>query len=409
MSTARRGIHTAAVIGVIVAAGCSEGAGSSGPVTVRDSAGLQIVENDLARLSEMCAVSIEPTVAIGSTAGDESYELYRVFGASKLSDGRIVLVNQGSQQLRYYDAVGRHLKSVGRAGKGPGEFQDAFYLWVLPGDTVWVGDYRPWQFHVFSPDGEFVRTVRPTPQYGNPPGVMNVLDDGRAVLADRAFSSNTTFALRHLTVVIHNADGSLADTVGTYPNGRYGKLTDTPGALNVYPLFESFARVAAAGSRIVVGHGDDPQLTILEAAAQLRASHVLRWTTQPRAISPEDIKAERRRIEEPYKDMDPAARRELVEPLVSEKRPVAEQFPAFSTVMLGRDGRIWVKDYVRPRELQTRWTAYGPDGRFVCGAVLPDVEQVLEFGADYVLALHHDDMDVERVVEYTLARPEPMR
>jgi hypothetical protein len=168
-----------------VSVACTDSRSNSSAVTVRDSSGIVIVENDLARLPLMCVVGDAPTIAIGSTDGASEYELHRVFGASRLGDGRIVLVNQGSSQLRFYDASGRFLMSAGRSGSGPGEFRDAFYLWVLPGDTIWVGDYDPWQFLVFSPAGHWVRTVRPTPEYVNSPAVINVLDDGRAVLAQQ--------------------------------------------------------------------------------------------------------------------------------------------------------------------------------------------------------------------------------
>src|SRR5687768_1257800 len=169
MARRRSARDRSTLLAAILVAACSTGDADSGVTTMRDSAGIAIAENDLARLTSTCTMTSTPTVSIGSAEGEEAYQLYRVFGARKLSDGRIVLVNQGSQQLRFYDASGKFLNAAGREGRGPGEFENAFYLWVLPGDTVWVGDYRPWQFHVFGPDGTWKRTVRPTPQYYNSP------------------------------------------------------------------------------------------------------------------------------------------------------------------------------------------------------------------------------------------------
>lgn len=51
-------------------------------------------------------------------------------GSASFSE--IALVNQGSQQLRVYDADGRHLFSAGGEGRGPGEFADAFQIWLEP-------------------------------------------------------------------------------------------------------------------------------------------------------------------------------------------------------------------------------------------------------------------------------------
>ncbi len=85
-----------------------------------------------------------------------------------LSDGSVAVIDRASEEVRVFGADGRHLVSMGRSGEGPGEFRSAWFLWVLPGDTLWVGDYRPWRYNVFTRDGQFVRAVQMTLPYGNP-------------------------------------------------------------------------------------------------------------------------------------------------------------------------------------------------------------------------------------------------
>ena len=391
---------------LFVACGPSDTSGK--PATVRrDSAGIEIIENDLERFQATCEVGAAPTVTIGTDEGDEKYQLYRVFGARRLSDGRIALVNQGSQQLRFYDQQGRFVSQTGRAGEGPGEFRDAFHLWVLPGDTVWVGDYRPWRFLVFGPDGQWVRTVQADPMYINT-AVTLVLDDGRFIIAERRRNnpSGTQFELRHLTLAIHGADGALIDTIGTYPNGRWGHVDDTPGAVTLYRLFESFTRVTSTGSHIVVAHSSEPQFSILSATDEVRVERIVRWTPGDRAISSGEIEAERQRLAEPYEDLDPGMRRHLLAPLVSQERPVADQFPAFAAIAGGRDRRIWVREYGRPTTPEPhQWLAFDAEGRFQCRATIPAFDQILEFGANYLLVLSRDELGVERVFQYSLSPP----
>lgn len=391
---------------LFVACGPSGPSGKSAIIR-HDSAGIQITENDLKGLQATCELGPSPMVAIGTEEGDEEYQLFRVFGARRLSDGRIALVNQGSQQLRFYDQQGRFVSQTGRAGEGPGEFRDAFYLWVLPGDTVWVGDYRPWRFLVFGPDGQWVRTVQADPMYINT-AVTSVLDDGRFILAarPRPNPAGTQFELTHLTVAIHGADGALIDTIGTYPNGRWGRVDDTPGAVTLYPLFESFTRVTSIGSHIVIAHTSEPQFSLLSATDEVRVEQIVRWTPGDRAISSGDIAAERQRLAEPYEDLDPDLRRRLLAPLVSQDRPVADQFPAFAAVWAGRDGRIWVEQYARPDKPDTHeWLAFDAEGRFQCRATIPAFDEILEFGEDYLLVKDRDELGVERVFQYSLSPP----
>ena len=381
---------------------------ASQAITHRDSAGITITENRLEQLEATCQLDSAPTVTIGTAEGGEAYQLHRVFGARRLSDGTIALVNEGSQQVRFYDQSGVFVGQVGRAGEGPGEFRSAFYLWVLPGDTILVGDYRPWRFLVFGPDRQWVRTVQPEPTYVNTPRTMGVLDDGRFVLGNRLRQSQpgTNFELDHLTVMVHSPDGSLVDTVGTYPDGRWGRMEDDRRAMALYPLFESFTRMTSTGSHIVVAHTSRAEFSLLTVTDEVRVERVVRWTTDDRTISTVEIETERQRMTDQYADLDPGMIRRMVAPLVSEDRPVADEFPAFASLVAGRDGRIWVKQYPRPSEPgPSTWFAFDSDGRFECSATIPTFDELLEFGADYVLAKDRDELGVERVIQYRLGPP----
>ena len=104
-----------------------------------------------------------------------------VRGVGRLSDGSVAVLDRLSAEIRIFDANGRHVRSMGRRGEGPGEFRSAWKLWVLPGDTLWAGDYRPWRYNVFTADGEWVRAVEMQPAYINPSRRGGVLDNGVSI------------------------------------------------------------------------------------------------------------------------------------------------------------------------------------------------------------------------------------
>jgi hypothetical protein len=89
--------------------------------SARDSAGVTIVENTRPtwQAGDSWLVPETARVTIGVIGGDPAYELFRPRAAFRLSDGRIVIANSGTQELRYYDASGRHVMSVGGRGGGP--------------------------------------------------------------------------------------------------------------------------------------------------------------------------------------------------------------------------------------------------------------------------------------------------
>lgn len=394
---------------VLVAAlgACRDSARSIDAVVTSDSSGIALVSNNLTRRDAACTVDPAPTLSIGTDDGEDEAVLHRVFGATRLTDGTVVLVNGGSHQIRFYGQDGKLLRSAGREGRGPGEFSDAFYIHWLPGDTLYVGDYRPFQFLVFGPDGKWVRTVRPTPLYPNSPGTMNVLRDGQLLLAEQdPFARNepSAFRERTITVMLHAADGALTDTVARLPNGRWGQAEPGPQYPWLFPLFESFAVVAARDDRIVLGHASEAELRIHRAAPGLPLDRIIRWSVGDRTVKREDISAERARFSAQYANVPAEQRAVLVEPMLSEKRPVADRFPAFGRLRLARDGRIWVREFPRPQDPpEHRWLGFESDGRFACRLVTPRYDDILEFGADYVLTHERDTLGVERVRQYRLA------
>jgi hypothetical protein len=96
-------------------------------------------------------------VVIGLEEGDPAYLLDRVSGAVRLSDGRIVISNSGSVELRVYDAEGRYLQAIGRQGGGPGEFRRPDHIRRGAGETIEVWDAMLRPISVFDSQGRYVR------------------------------------------------------------------------------------------------------------------------------------------------------------------------------------------------------------------------------------------------------------
>ena len=391
----------------LLLAGCSDASESRDPIMRTDSAGIEIVWNDLSLLEAQCEMASTPRVTIGAPEGDESYLLYRVFGATVLSDDRIALVNQGSQELRVYDPGGQFLFAAGGEGDGPGEFRNAFYLWNLPGDTIWVGDYRPWVFEIFGPDGQWVRQVRPAPSYLNSPRGMGLLSDGRAILGSAVINYGTpTFELSFLHVLLHQPDGALADTLQVLPWGRYGQVGDDPNSPRQYPFFESRGHYAARDNLFISGHGEEPELQVYVFEPDLRLERIFRWSGVNRAVRDSDVEAARQAIRDQYAEIDGPTRARLVAPLIDEDRPVADALPAFVDVQIGRDGAIWVEEYPEPGgDGPARWIRFEQNGRFSCRTDIPVGIEVYEFGRDYVLGEQRGVLDTELVVLYELTAP----
>src|SRR5687767_7351757 len=85
-------------------------------------------------------LSSMPMLQIGSADGKEPYLLSRVRAAIRLDDGRIVVANGGSAEIRIYDAKGTFQKALGRRGQGPGEFDNLTWIAATSGGTIAAWD-----------------------------------------------------------------------------------------------------------------------------------------------------------------------------------------------------------------------------------------------------------------------------
>ena len=77
----------------------------------------------------------------------------------RLADGRIVVPNSGSDEVRVFDASGVHLATWGRSGEGPGDSTPWWKSSPGQGDSIaaWYGPRRG--VSVFDLDGNFAREI----------------------------------------------------------------------------------------------------------------------------------------------------------------------------------------------------------------------------------------------------------
>ena len=364
-----------------------------------DSSDVKIVTSDPMNSDATCTISEDPILVIGNDEEDESHFFTTVRGMGRLSDGSVAVVDRRAAEVRIFDAAGRHLRSMGESGEAPGEFLDPFILWVAAGDTLWVGDARPWRYNVFTARGEFVRRVSLTPVYPNPARGGGVLDNGYTVNTRRLWPTITDFTVPDTLIVeVHDPGGELVGSLARIPNRADGRVKESPPTFMMSPLFHSFAEIDALGSTIVLAHGSKPEVRVLDNALNLRT--IIRWREPDREVTSADVRTWR----EEYRQRRTSRWRESDDANVSTDRPVADLFPVMSNIRVGRDGRIWIRRFDRPRE-DLGWLVFGADGEFNCHmAQLPG--DPWEFGADYVLLLHEPDLGVETVRMHRLTGPD---
>lgn len=138
-------------------------------VIIRDSAGIEIVENSAPVWGpgDFWTVAPEPEFSLGgydTSAGparDSSHLVWNIRAAAPLSDGRIAMLSSmADRKVLVFEPSGALTAAFGRKGRGPGELNYPLHLRVLPGDTIVVWDYMSGPIYHYDPSGNLLRESR---------------------------------------------------------------------------------------------------------------------------------------------------------------------------------------------------------------------------------------------------------
>ncbi len=401
-----------ATLALALATACGEGGSQPAASVVRDSAGIRIVENRDVGWERRTAwsLSAEPVLQIGALDAEPQHQLHRVVGAVTLSDGRVVVANGGSQELRWYDAAGVRVGSAGRHGEGPGEFSGLVALGLLPGDSIVAHDVRLRRLSVFDPAGLFVRSARLEIE-GRAgmafAALAGTLSDGSLLMAGRVIPTDGGVEgplLAPMPLYRYGTDGRLQDSLGTFHGWEattiVRRTAEFVGMAMADRPFGHSTSVTPAGARIAIGTPFAFSFELFEPDGTLRAIVRLDRANDP--VTADDIAAYKSTLLDNSRD---AAGQQALQRQADEWE-YPETMPAYAPGLKGdRSGNVWVPAFEIARGSATRWSVFDPDGRYLGELTTPARFRVFEIGDDYVLGVWRDDLDVEYLRRYQLRKP----
>lgn len=126
-----------------------------------DFPGASVVRNGTqGRWSAGEAWRLSPLVRIGSPDGDERDTFGMIVGFALDGLGRVWIADGLQQNVRVYTEDGTYVRTVGRKGRGPQEFQSIGGIALGSDGNLWVPDFGNMRFAVYDTSGSLVTTHR---------------------------------------------------------------------------------------------------------------------------------------------------------------------------------------------------------------------------------------------------------
>ncbi len=350
------------------------------------------------------SLSAQP-VTVVKDDGTPTTQFGRIAGAARLSDGGIAIADMSAREIRRFDASGRSMGLIARAGSGPGEVESVSQL-SANGDTIAALAMR--SAMLFTRDGRFIRRAGTTSTGLSAKGKASPsarLSDGRFLGRRSGFMAinpPSHLLVDSATVVAFDLDGQNQVVVGEWAvESMYAHFTQKgkfPTLIGRVPL-RGAVLSAASGDVAWAANSATDSLVRVDRKSGRRVLRLSALGLPPVAVSAAEFQAARARA---IADAPDEGKKELAQVLYDLPRP--KTAPGVSKLVPGVGGELWLQRFTLDDTSLVVFVVVDAQGRPVAEVTLPARSDVYEVGRDYVVLGVKDADDVQTVALYGLKR-----
>lgn len=400
---ARAGIPVS-VLSLLVIAGACEPAPAPPGVTVRDSAGVRIVESaePIWSPEEGWTVATDPD---WTADGESDFGGFSAVESVARVGPFVVAADPQTGGVYVFDLeTGNFVRQLGSQGQGPEEFGAPAHLAAAGDEVVAVWDWGNNRYVEVGLDGTFrerlaLTGIRNEVEGATPRGVQP-LDDGLLVLREGDDMRRSTEGAPardevHFYLVdrermtarqIFNVPGLTVATVEL--NGRTGYR---PAPFSLVPSW------TAAAGRLLVASTDRYEISAVRPGGGLE---IHRRTTPPPALDESHRSAYRDLL---LRDVPEPARAVLAPTL--DQLPYPDRLPAYTGIVQDPQGGVWAqRSSPSGYGPGPGWDVYDPDGAWLGTVATPAGLTIRVVGEEFVVGVWEDEFGVTHLRRYGLSR-----
>ena len=128
--------------------------------TTEEVDGVTIVKNPNIPLNPEMQIIFEEDLTIGVQEGDENYMFGSLVVINSDNEGNFYVTDWDRKTVKKYDHEGSYLKSIGRPGQGPGEFQNISEVRFDVEGNIYLNDVANQRISILSKEGDYLRGIK---------------------------------------------------------------------------------------------------------------------------------------------------------------------------------------------------------------------------------------------------------
>lgn len=333
--------------------------------------------------------TLQPAARVGGAGAGEQDQLFNVTSVAEDAEGRFYVANFGDKRVLVFDSAGTYVRTIGKAGKGPGEFTALRSVAAVGADGLLVLDLVPGRIHRFRrSDGAFLGEVALAREAGMPLD-MRATPSGTVMVEFRPRTQSGVQAAAFIAPV-DTATGAVdrsravqLDTVARVQLRKEQKGSKTMFTIDV-PFAPRPVWDVEGDGGLLYGTGRE---FVVNRARDARSAPVFRGTGQPRAVSRDDREGW-------------FASSEQMEQFRG-KFEFPETHPFFTGLRADPHGALWVQV---PAAAGERWEVRDATGAVKGTFSLPEGSRLMSVGRGAVYVLSKDAEDVETLHRLRIQR-----
>jgi hypothetical protein len=305
-------------------------------------------------------VRFVPTLIIGDESMPAGVFFEAPIGITSDDEGNVYICDAKANNIKKFDAQGKYLATIGKAGQGPGDFSMPYQI-VYSNNLIVVLDLGNRRLCAMSPDGNFLFSKKLPTNLGYPIK-MEALSNGNLIMEmEKMFPAEPERSQLTSLVLLSSEDFEPLDTVYSHDVWKHKFMQIQGGGVNLpQPYCPSVYWDVGQKGEIVAGFSDDYKISIIDIPKKLHSTFSRKYV--PLKVTAED----RQNFFNALLSVSSDGASEKVPEYVVENTKFPKYRPAFNNILIDSEGNILVHALTEKDKNSTdSFDVFNPQGDFI--------------------------------------------